>query len=80
MIKNTYPLLYIYELFDKLKGVKYLSKINLRSRYHRVRIKEHDVPKTAFRTCFGHHEFLVMLFGLTNAQTLFMTLMDIVLH
>ena len=79
-IKNKYPMPHIDELFDQLKGVKYFSKIDLRLGYHQVWIREQDVPKTAFRTRFGHYESLVMPFGLINAPALFMMFMDTVLH
>jgi hypothetical protein len=65
-IKNQYPLSRIDDLFDQMKGAKVFSKIDLRSGYHQLRIKEDDVPKTAFKMRFGHYEFIVLLFGLTN--------------
>ncbi|GJX14770.1 putative reverse transcriptase domain-containing protein [Tanacetum coccineum] len=75
-VKNRYPLLGIEDLFDQLQGSRVYSKINLRSGYHQLRVHEEDILKTEFRTRYGHYEFQVMLFGLTNALAVFMDLMN----
>ncbi|GJZ25432.1 putative reverse transcriptase domain-containing protein [Tanacetum coccineum] len=75
-IKNRYPLPRIDDLFDQLQGSSVYSKIDLRSSYHQLRIREEDTPITAFRTRYGHYEFQVMPFGLTNAHAVFMDFMN----
>ena len=74
-IKNLYPLPRIDDLFDQLRGARVYSKIDLRTGYHQLRVRETDIPKTTFRTRYGHFEFTVMPFVLTNAPSAFMDLM-----
>ena len=80
MIKNRYPLPRIDDLFDQLRGARVYSKINLCTDYHQLRVREANMPITAFRTRYGHFEFIVMPFGLTNAPMTFMDLMHRVLQ
>ena len=75
-IKNKYPLPMINDLFDQLQGAKVFSKIDLRSGYHQLKIRELDIPKTTFTTRYGLYEYTVMSFGLTNAPTYFMSMMN----
>ncbi|WVZ95786.1 hypothetical protein U9M48_041509 [Paspalum notatum var. saurae] len=78
-IKSKCPMPRIDDLLDQLKGAKYFSKIDLRSGYHQMKIREEDVPKIAFVTRYGHHEFTVVSSGLTNAPAYFMNMMNLVL-
>ena len=75
-IKNRYPLPRIDDLFDQLRGMRVYSKIDLRTSYHQLRVREADILKIAFKMRYGHFKFTVMPFGLTNAPTAFMDLMN----
>ncbi|GJT50198.1 putative reverse transcriptase domain-containing protein [Tanacetum coccineum] len=77
-VKNRYPLPKIDDLFDQLQGSQFFLKMDLRSRYHQLRVHEDDILKTAFKTRYGHFKFTVMPFGLTNAPAIFMDLMNII--
>jgi len=79
-VKNKYSLPRIDDLFDQLAGAVVFSKIDLRYGYHQLRIKKKDEPKTVFQTRYGHYEFLVLPFGLTNDPAYFMDLMNRVFH
>ena len=74
-INNRYPLPRIDNLFDQLRGARVYSKIELRTGYYPLRVREVDIPKTVFKTWYGHFEFTIMPFRLTNAPTAFMDLM-----
>ena len=74
-IKNRYPLPMIDDLFNQLRGARVYSKIEFRTSYHQLRVREADIPKIAFRTRYGYFEFTMMPFGLTNAPAAFMDLM-----
>ena len=75
MIKNRYPLLRIDDLFDRLRGTQVYSKIDLRTSYHQLRVREAGIPKTTFRMRYGHFEFTMIPFDLMNAPAAFMDLM-----
>ncbi|GJZ26302.1 putative reverse transcriptase domain-containing protein, partial [Tanacetum coccineum] len=75
-VKNRYPLPKIDDLFDQLQGSSVYLKIDLRLGYHKLRVRDEDIPQTAFRTRYRHYEFQVMPFGLTNAPAVFMDLMN----
>ncbi|GJY49480.1 putative reverse transcriptase domain-containing protein [Tanacetum coccineum] len=75
-VKNRYPLPRIDDLFNQLQGSSVYLKIDLRSVYHQLRVRDEAIPKTTFRTRYGHYEFQVMPFGLTNAPAVFMDLMN----
>ncbi|GJV16804.1 putative reverse transcriptase domain-containing protein [Tanacetum coccineum] len=79
-VRNRYLLPQIDDLFDQLQGAKFSSKIDMRSGYHQLRVKEQDVSKTDFHTRYGHYDFLAMPFGLINALAIFMDLMNRVFH
>jgi len=79
-IKNRYPLPRIDDLMDQLVGARVFSKINLRSAYHQIKVKDEDMQKTAFRTRYGHYEYTVMPFGVTNAPGVFMEYMNHIFH
>ena len=75
-VKNKYPLPRIDDLFDQLRASNFFSKIDLRLVYHQHRVWDEDIPKTTFCTFYGYYEFVVMLFGITNAHAAFMDFMN----
>jgi len=79
-IKNKYPLPRIDDLMDQLVGAQVFRKIDLRSKYHLIRVKSEDIPKTAFRIIYGHYEYFMMPFGVTNAPDVFVEYMNRIFH
>ena len=75
-IKNKYPLPRVDDLFDQLQGTQVFSKIDLRSGYHQLKVRASNIEKTAFRIRYGHYEFFIMPFGVTNVLAAFMDLMN----
>lgn len=76
MVRNWYPFPHIDDFFYKIKGDIVFSKIDLQSRYHHLRVKDKDIPKTSFRIHFRHYEFVVVPFGLTNSPSVFMSMIN----
>ena len=75
-IKNKYPIPMIHDMLDQFQGASHFSNIDLRSSYYQLRVKDSDISKIAFRTLYGHYEFVFMSFGITNAPAAFMDLIN----